>query len=520
DVLRAKDQVTRLGPLVEEASRFDSLEVELSNHREAREAIAPFLARIRAARLEERLERNARELERVDQKLAESKIEDERLRASQRQIERDVHECGGARLQEIDLEIAQRSRELAGQAKRAESYEALVAEVDLVPVTTEQEFDAARVRVSGELDVVDGETQEKERAQSDVAVEIAQVKREHNEVATELESLRSRKSNIPRRLLELRSQLVERLGLAEESLPFVGELVRVREDEREWEGAIERVLRGFALSVLVADEHYSALTQVVDETELRERLVYFRVRPGEENRGAFSTDPNALVHKLELKHDCEEYAWLESYLSKSFDYLCCDTLVDFRRAQRGLTRQGQVKHGRGRHEKDDRHRIGDRSRYVLGWSNEQKVAALEDALATIEANARAKMEIHSELSAQLHRLKRRRDALRDLERFESFAEIDVARTRAAIERLEREKHDIESSSDLLETLRGQLRELEMQLISASRVPSWSSVINVPGLYRIRCSDALRASSFSPMADSSCAKWVWNNATLLMVPSLS
>lgn len=462
-VLRAKDQVARLSPLVDEASRFDALDVELIAHRDAREGIAPFVAKLRAARLEERLERNARDLKRVDQKLVDSRVEDERLRATQRQIERELQECGGARLQELDLEITQRSRELEGQAKRAEVYHSLVADLGFAPVVTEQEFEESRERVSAELERVDRESQETERAQHEVAVEIAQIKSEHDEIATELDSLRSRKSNIPRRLLDLRSRLVEKLGLSEASLPFVGELVRVREDESEWEGAIERVLRSFALSVLVADEHYSALTEVVDATELRERLVYFRVRAGEEARGIFDVDPRALVRKVEIKHDCDEYPWLESHLANSFDYVCCDTLVDFRRAQRALTRQGQIKHGRGRHEKDDRHRIGDRSRYVLGWSNEQKIAALEHEQASIEACARKKTETHSRLTSELYRLKRRRDSLRDLERFESFAEIDVASTRMELERIEREKQDIESSSDVLETLRGQLREVGLHL---------------------------------------------------------
>jgi len=63
-------------------------------------------------------------------------------------------------------------------------------------------------------------------------------------------------------------------------------------------------------------------------------------------------------------------------LTARFNYACCDTLDQFRREPQAVTRAGQTK-GRGeRHEKDDRHRIDDRSRYVLGWSNEQKIEAL------------------------------------------------------------------------------------------------------------------------------------------------
>src|SRR5690625_7590781 len=46
------------------------------------------------------------------------------------------------------------------------------------------------------------------------------------------------------------------------------------------------------------------------------------------------------------------------------------------RETRASTRAGQVKTGGARHEKDDRHAIDDRTRYVLGWSNESKIRAL------------------------------------------------------------------------------------------------------------------------------------------------
>ena len=51
-------------------------------------------------------------------------------------------------------------------------------------------------------------------------------------------------------------------------------------------------------------------------------------------------------------------------------------MVEFRRAAKAITKAGQFKGDRGRHEKDDRARIDDRSQYVLGWSNERKLEAL------------------------------------------------------------------------------------------------------------------------------------------------
>ena len=51
----------------------------------------------------------------------------------------------------------------------------------------------------------------------------------------------------------MRSALCAALDLPEDDMPFAGELLQVREDERDWEGAAERLLRNFGLSLLVPD---------------------------------------------------------------------------------------------------------------------------------------------------------------------------------------------------------------------------------------------------------------------------
>ncbi len=93
----------------------------------------------------------------------------------------------------------------------------------------------------------------------------------------ELKSLCSRKSQIPKTNLDIRDRLVRDLNLTQTDLPFVGELLQVRLEEQEWEGAIERLLRGFGLCVLVPETYYQAVNTYVEQTNLKGRLVYYRV---------------------------------------------------------------------------------------------------------------------------------------------------------------------------------------------------------------------------------------------------
>jgi uncharacterized protein YPO0396 len=106
----------------------------------------------------------------------------------------------------------------------------------------------------------------------------------------------------PGRQVQIRAALCGALGIDVEDMPFAGELLQVREDERDWEGAAERLLRGFGLALLVPDAHYKAVAEWVDGNHLRGRLVYFHVRPPRTGElPALHRD--SLVRKLAIKPD-------------------------------------------------------------------------------------------------------------------------------------------------------------------------------------------------------------------------
>src|SRR5690606_26919291 len=85
------------------------------------------------------------------------------------------------------------------------------------------------------------------------------------------------RSNIPARMLDVRERLAKALNIPEERLPFAGELIEVKAEEADWQGAIERVLGGFARSLVVSDKHYTAVSAYINDTHPGERLVYLRM---------------------------------------------------------------------------------------------------------------------------------------------------------------------------------------------------------------------------------------------------
>lgn len=238
-----------------------------------------------------------------------------------------------------------------------------------------QRVDAAKQRVLKARDLKKEVEERKDQLKTDHRL----ASDEFTKTVAEVKALERQRSNLPARLVDLRERMARDLSIPEEKLPFVGELVEVRPDDAEWRGAIERVLGGFARSILVDDKHYPAVSAYVNERNIGERLVYFRTIQQSPGR---TPGPNSLVRKLNLAGGSFS-DWVREELKHSFDLECADTMQAFRTASRAVTREGSVKHNTMRHEKNDRHSVNERSQWVLGFDNKEKLTFYKNKAAEL-----------------------------------------------------------------------------------------------------------------------------------------
>ena len=252
-------------------------------------------------------------------------------------------------------------------------------------------------------------------------------------VAAELGSLEQRTSNLPSEQVDIRAQLCDDLALTPDDLPYAGELLDIHEEHTEWRGAAERVLRGFALSLLVPQGHYDAVAAWVNARRLTvrgrgdrlvgARLTYERVPDRRLPIQPSSAGALLLADCIEVK-DGPFGNYLANELARRADYTCAATLEEFRSARKAVTREGQVRSGE-RHDKDDRHRVDDPRRWVLGWANERKIAALRAEVDELEAERAQAAHDYAEVDASRERVQARREALARLEGFRSWEELDA-----------------------------------------------------------------------------------------------
>lgn len=457
-VLKARAQIERLQPLTADCNRHAALVQQVDALRGCRDALRPWFAHLKGELLDKRIANWGLDEERAGARLAQLAHERRTQARTRDELTAAISANGGNRIEQIRAEIARIEESKKERSERAQKYDLIAGALGLPAALDADTFDAnGRAIAAGQSECV-RQRDERSNRLTEAGVTVRELRLLHGELTGELESLRQRRSNIPRQMLAVRAALCEALSIAPDTLPFIGELIQVRDNERAWEGAAERLLHAFGLSLLVPEAYYAQVAAWAERTHLGARLVYYRVRPQAASQPP-TLHPQSLVHRLAIEPASPFYSWIAYELARRFDYACCENMDQFQREQRAITRNGQLKAGSERHEKDDRRTIDDRTSYVLGWSNDAKIAAL----ARQERDLATRISAHA---AQIVTLKREVEddnkvygLWQQLAVYVHFTELDWKSLVASIDRLEREQEELAAASDLLRTLQEQLRAL-------------------------------------------------------------
>lgn len=374
-----------------------------------------------------------------------------------------VSERGGQALanQRDDLERAEHALKLIAVDRASIAGELNDVGIDF-PTTFDQ-FEELRVTARAER----ARAEEMKAATSDRMLALhetrADVVRRRNSITDELATLKHARSNLDPHLQEARGIVCRLTGISPGALPFAGELLQVRDEYRDWTGAIERALRPLATLMLVPAAHRDAVSHAVDSSHLNARLVIevvpSRPEPVRPVRGSAS-----LVHRVNVKAGPMR-GWLDSELARRYDYDCVDNDTSLHGLERAVTRAGQVKRGHNHYEKDDRTRIDDRRRWVLGFDNAEKVEHLLGLLHETDS------ELES-ANAELGRAERERTAaearasgLRSLERRE-WKDVDVDSAQGIRDRAQHALDELLAASSDLRNAEAEERRAAKALATA------------------------------------------------------
>jgi len=465
-VLRARAQLELLTPLVTDLDTYADLSAIIDRLDRQHEALPFFFAdRTRELLIVTLAELAARNAE-LDEAIAAAGSQTAGLRVDEEQLGLQIAGCGGDRLADIEQAVKLCEQDQPKRREKFDRFNTLLRDAGLDEVSVADQFRATRQRIEARDAELQGRVAALENELTEQRHSLRALDNEAVSANEELRSLQSRQTNLPRRSLELRDELCAHLGIDADDLPFAGELIRVRDNATPWEGAAERVLHNFALSLLVPDAHYDAVAAWIDGRNLNARIVYFRVPPHPapsavpERRGS----QPLLLDMLETKPGSTFGPWLEAELDRRANHLCVGSVAEFRMADKAVTRHGQIKE-KNRHEKDDRRRIDDRRGYVLGWTNAQKIEALIADAARIQKNLTAVHALITEADANRGSVRGQLDKLVGLREHTSWEELDWRELVSRVSGLRAEEQRIRSSSNQLATLTAEREKVRGEIVA-------------------------------------------------------
>ncbi len=459
-VKRAREQLEALDPVVVTAAKYDAALAQRESLEHERSAVRLFIAELRSGLFGDEIAALESEGLGLLKEQDAAKAHQQKLKHEHDALIEERAKAGGDRIGELER-LAEEARAQAQSRRHARTrFDGAIADAELEPVACAEDFAALsavasteRSRLTAEKGALDADT-------VDAIGRERELQRQCGLISEELASLEQRTSNLPVEQVEVRAELCAALGLTPDDLPYAGELLDVTDEHAQWRGAAERVLRGFALSLLVPQQHYDAVAGWVNGRRLTfqarggkpigAKLVYERVARQRVRLQAPGHEGLWLADCIEVK-DGPFHQYLTDELTKRADYRCASGLEEFRGQRRAVTREGQVRSGE-RHEKDDRHRVDDPRRWVLGWANERKIAALGEELAGLQDKLATAAAELARVDAQRDAVQAKLHALARLEGYQSWNDLDVDEAQARADHHDAERVRLLSGSSRLEEI--------------------------------------------------------------------
>ncbi len=319
------------------------------------------------------LEQAGRQLNELERRIVDANARVERCHA-------DYLQAGGERIELLRKDLKAAEEKLAEVNRHAADYQQTATRLELdtrllQPVfqANLQQAEAARRRIG----------EEKVSAQDHFAAQSAKLsntQEERRQLEEEIRTIEARPdSNIDAKFQRLRDEMAKALGLDRAKLMFIGELVDVKEQERIWQGAIERALGGLRTTLAVPEGDFPLVTRWLNQrhTGLHVRVQVVRAHSG---RAEFLGD--GFLRKLVWReHPYRE--WVKLHLAR-FDLHCVESTEILDRTPFSMTQQGLVHLEQGRFEKKDQQRIEDRRAWQLGFSNKNRLALLKQDVKHLE----------------------------------------------------------------------------------------------------------------------------------------
>ena len=463
---KVKEQIAQLGPIDERAKKLEEIGNALEDLKNTRELAVYWFARKNVELADAKIAELKEVLARLKEELAKLEEVKEQLKQQERDLSLSIENDNvGRQIKDLENEIRRLSSTKQTRLTKRHSYNQKVVEAGLVADPTAEAFienrETARIEKGKCQTLLDEKSEELRLAKN----KDDKFNEDIEENIAILQTLQKNKNNISGREATIREEILAAIGATANEIPFVGELIRVKDQEKDWENSIEKILHNFGLRLIVPEKYYKAVSEYVNTHDLRGRIVYHRYEGASSLSGFQAPPANSLLNKLEFNETSPYSSWVEDAIFDHYNYACVEDLEEFYRyKEKAVTREGLINSVHNKHEKDDRPHTNNRENYVLGWDNKEKIAAIRATVKELQEQQKQNKEDIRRIEAELKAIDKRRLCFHDIfENFTRFEEINWEETARSIQEKEEQKKKLEATNDKVKALEEQLKGVQQSL---------------------------------------------------------
>jgi uncharacterized protein YPO0396 len=476
---KEEEQILQLQGIESEARNFLHLDTKLSSVLIEKQTL-PLWEGLRADQyLTYKIGKLVSEKEKLEAHLAENKREKENVRET---IEDLKLTLSSDKRVEREEELKRKREWLCSNLNTVTTtrhrYLGVTETLHLPPAEDMQVFKKNRSLCEVLLNKIQNKLDGVEDDQRDQLNELAKCTEELKNVNLQLEALGNRDSNIPFEYLLCREQLCKDLGLQEEEVPFLGELIQLRPDCLSFETGANAILRPFALTLLVKPYLLSLVTEylwnhalalpleirsiegnktvTIDEDEKHQlKLVDDEEQVFFEDTNA----PNRLDLMLDIKPNCTYEPFLKDLLAKKVPYCSCDNLPHLMVSEKSFSERGMA-HGTTHFLKGATK--NEEEMHILGWDAKEKRKRIKNRIDQLSDLKKEIEALLADLQKEKKHLEAQKAASLRLKEFTDFSEIDTVSLENQLELLDDQLFALRSEMEDLKALKEQLAQAMVQ----------------------------------------------------------
>jgi len=470
EIEKTERKIELIKPIKDKGKYYKELETETNNIQNSLDILNSFFGNLKKTLLEEEKTKKEGDLVILNTEFDE-KFDDEigllkQKKDAQEIVNDDITAIeNNTGISKINSDILLQKANLTPVKTKNDEYKKYANKISFEYPETENKF----LNNKSKLEELKAKTEQKIETQSEkkdnfLKKEIAPLEAKIKEIKESLINLKQNKGSLIDNKYEVaRQKICEHLSISKNELPYICQLIKVKDEQKEWQNSLEKLLRNFGLSLIVSENYYKQASDFINKKTFANTKIRFFKIPENQNLKISENYRDNVYSKINIKPDSKNIfrTWIENQINKQYNYLCCNNIECLQNTSRAITKSGLVKRNEFYHEKDDTNRIN-QNNYILGWDNSEKIAVLEEELKQLNIELEKKQGEENKISKIISDLETTQKAIEKLLEISTFLEIDFQTIEQEIIKLEKKLKKLKTNKEL-EFLQKELAELKTEI---------------------------------------------------------